>query len=57
MSSIASELNGPVTGVPSCHFSPSRRVNVYSMPSLLRVYLSTIWGLMLKFSSRPNSVS
>ena len=46
-----------VTGLPSCHASPSRRVKVHSILSAETVYLSTICGLTALFSSIANSVS
>ena len=46
-----------VTGAPSCHFRPSRRVNEYFIASLLTVYLSTICGWSFRLPSSANSVS
>ena len=46
-----------VTGLPSCHSSPSRRVKVHSVLSGETSYLSTICGLNALFSSIANSVS
>ena len=46
-----------VTGVPSENFRPGRRVKLHSLPSLLVLYFSTIWGLGTPLSSRPNSMS
>ena len=46
-----------VTGLPSCHSSPSRRVKVHSVLSGETSYLPTICGLKALFSSIANSVS
>ena len=46
-----------VTAAPSWNFSPSRKVKEYFIASFETVYLSTICGLILKFASRPKSVS
>ena len=46
-----------VTGLPSCHRRPSRSVSVYTRPSALTVYLSTICGCTLPLASVANSVS
>ncbi|MNN32616.1 hypothetical protein D3C81_1463390 [compost metagenome] len=46
-----------VTGVPSWNFSPGRSVKVQALLSALALYLSTICGRMMPFSSMPNRVS
>ena len=46
-----------VTGVPSCHSSPSRSLKVQVSPSSLVLQVSTICGLIWNFSSMANSVS
>ena len=46
-----------VTGAPSCHFKPSRSVNVQVSLSALVSYFSTICGWIFCCSSMANSVS
>jgi len=46
-----------VTGLPSCHSSPSRKVKVHSVLSADTSCLSTICGLTALFSSVANNVS
>ena len=46
-----------VTGAPSCHSSPSRRVKVQVSLSSDVVHLSTICGLTCRLPSIENSVS
>ncbi len=46
-----------VTGLPSCHSRPSRRVKVHTVLSGDTSYLSTICGLTALFSSDENNVS
>ncbi len=46
-----------VTGLPSCHSSPSRRVKVQTRPSSLVFQVSTICGFTSNFSSTANSTS
>jgi len=46
-----------VTGAPSCHFSPSRSLNVYVIESGLTSKLSTICGFGSNFESSANKVS
>ena len=46
-----------VTGWPSCHSNPSRRVKVHSVLSAETSYLSTICGFTSFFSSVENNVS
>ena len=46
-----------VTGLPSCHSRPSRRVKVHSILSDDTSYLSTICGWTALFASVANSVS
>ncbi len=48
---IEATQSAPVTGVPSCHSSPSRRVKVYVSLSGETSHLSTICGLVCSFSS------
>jgi hypothetical protein len=49
--------SSPVTGLPSWNSRPLRSLKVHSRLSPLSVQLSTICGLILAFSSVPNSVS
>ncbi len=46
-----------VTGVPSCHSRPSRRVKVHTVLSADTSYLSTICGFTSLFASVENNVS
>ena len=46
-----------VTGWPSCHSRPSRKLKVHVSLSALTLHLSTISGCTWSFSSRANSVS
>ena len=54
---IEAMQSSEVTGLPSCHSSPSRRVKVHIVLSGDTSYLSTICGLTALFSSDANSVS
>ena len=54
---IEAMQSSEVTGVPSCHSRPSRRVKVQVSLSAETSYLSTICGLTTLFSSDANSVS
>ncbi len=54
---IEATQSSPVTGWPSCHSSPSRRVKVQVSLSGETVHLSTICGFTSSFSSTAKSVS
>ena len=54
---IEAMQSSEVTGLPSCHSRPSRRVKVHTVLSAETSYLSTICGLTALFSSDANSVS
>ena len=54
---IEAMQSSDVTGVPSCHSSPSRKVKVQTVLSADTSYLSTICGFTSLFSSDANSVS
>jgi hypothetical protein len=54
---IEATQSSAVTGLPSCHSSPSRRVKVHSFLSADTSCLSTICGFTTLFSSLENSVS
>ena len=54
---IEAMQSSEVTGLPSCHSSPSRRVKVHTVLSGETSYLSTICGLTALLSSDANSVS
>ena len=54
---IEAMQSSEVTGLPSCHSRPSRRVKVHTVLSGDTSYLSTICGFTALFSSDANSVS
>ena len=54
---IEATQSSAVTGLPSCHSSPSRKVKVQVSLSGETSHLSTICGLTSSLSSRANSVS
>ncbi len=54
---IEAMQSSAVTGLPSCHSRPSRRVKVQVSLSGETSHLSTICGLTWSFSSSANSVS
>ena len=54
---IEGTTSAEVTGVPSCHFSPSRSLKVQVSLSSLTVQLSTICGCGSNLPSIANSVS
>ena len=54
---IEATQSSAVTGLPSCHSSPSRKVKVQVSLSGETSHLSTICGLTSNLSSRANSVS
>eukprot|EP01085_Mycamoeba_gemmipara_P002219 Mycagemm_TRINITY_DN10042_c0_g1::TRINITY_DN10042_c0_g1_i1::g.2219::m.2219 type:complete len:108 gc:universal TRINITY_DN10042_c0_g1_i1:480-803(+) len=54
---IEAMQSSAVTGLPSCHSRPSRKVKVHTVLSGETSYFSTICGLTALFSSTANSVS
>src|SRR5260370_28495522 len=54
---IEAMQSSEVTGLPSCHSTPSRQVKVQLSLSAESSYLSTIWGFTSNFSSIAQSVS
>ena len=54
---IDATQSAAVTGAPSCHFSPSRSVNVYFFLSGDSVQVSIICGLTWPLESTANRVS
>ena len=54
---MESTQSSAVTGWPSCHLSPSRRMKDHFRLSALVVYLSTICGCMRMLASGAKSMS